>query len=191
MKLQTDYDNQREKCEKGAMWFILLGLIVILIFSLDVTAQKTDYDKSVHEVESYVQWFTRCVNKKKQARALAYAPIVVTESLRGHVDPLLLSVLISLEASWNPASEGAQGEIGLTQIMPGGICDPGKLDTPKQQIAAGVDCLVKCREKCGDNIEKILTKYASGNCSSKSETTKRKMKYRLRMYKQAVERHRK
>lgn len=190
MNYQTEYEKQRARTEARLSWIwtcLFVGMVAAL-FALEANAQNPD---SVQEVESYVRWFTKCVNKKKQDRALSYAPIVAREAERTNFDPLLLSTIISLEASWNPASEGDRGEIGLTQIMPGGECDPGKLDTPEQQIAAGVDCLVKCREKCGDNIEKILTKYASGNCSSKSETTKRKMKYRLRMYKQAVKRHRK
>lgn len=179
-------EKRAKRIEKLALTLIFL----VFLLCLSLTARSYDFDgtnmHSVVRVKKYIQWFHQNVPYSRTEAALEYANIVVYESEKQDIDPMLSSVIISLESSWKPGSRGAIGEFGLMQVVPGGVCDNGKLDTPEGQIQAGTACLALSREICGDDLKRILTKYASGKCVSKSKKTQSKIRYRIRAYKRAV-----
>lgn len=181
--------EKKDRVIEVIVFWILLILSTLLMCTA-VKAQDTNI-YSVMEVRSYIRWFHRDTNQKRMENAFYLANHVVESAEKYKVDHLLIAVIISLESSWRVAGRnGTAGEVGLMQVMPGGVCDTGNLKTPRGQIDAGARCLHLSREKCGDDITKIFTMYASGKCVSKSKRTQRKMKIRVRQYRRAVDMHR-
>jgi len=167
-------------------------MCVIFSFALSTTCSSpaAGQEAKACPVESHIKWFLQD-DEERRERALQWAPIIVEEATEANFDPLLISVIISLEASYRPEviNEQSIGEVGLMQVAPRGVCGKGQdLSTPEGQIRAGVRCLEMSREACGDDLKRILTIYASGKCQSSSVRTKRLIQRRLRIYQRAVER---
>jgi hypothetical protein len=114
------------------------------------------------------------------------APHVVEHSMTQGVDPLLTSVIISLESSWRPGRRGDLKEIGLMQVMK----PPFEPKNYVDEIIIGTQRLRMAVDACKD-IKGALTHYASGSCKPRTDTTASKMKYRYWMYRDAVKRVRK
>jgi hypothetical protein len=115
--------------------------------------------------------------------------VIVQEAEQAGFDPLLIGVLIGKESSFKTDVTGfAKGEIGLLQVH--GRCAKGyDLTQPAEQIRAGVGCLVIGRDKCGDDLRRILTAYASGSCKARTKRTKFMISTRLRLWREARERY--
>jgi len=163
-----------------------IPFLIILIWATAALTQNIDVARmATREVESYVKWFHQNVSDRRTNRALKYVPFVVSHSLDYQVDPLLVSVLISCESSWRMDRPGKIGEIGLMQVVPSNARG-FDMATANGQIGAGTRTLRYCFDKCNGDIGKALTKYATGGCYKKYDGLKR----RLRLYKEAKERHR-
>jgi len=131
-------------------------------------------------VEAYIEWFHRNVRPGLTERAIVVLPIVMEYSAKYNLDPLLVACIISWESSWRPR-EGALKEVGYMQVMPGKWSKRFDLTTPRGQIEAGVYRLKMASDRCG-SLNSALTHYASGSCRSKSEITKKKIRYRANYY---------
>ena len=180
--LKQDFETKRERTNKliiDAIFFLILIVVVICIYSENVNADDSA------DVETYISTFLKNTPARR-AKALKLAPVVIAESRAMEFDPLLVAVLISLESSWKTDATGGIGEIGLMQVLPGGVCAKGQdLTTAHGQIKAGVNCLKLSRDACGDDLTRILTMYASGKCVSKSNRTKRLVEKRIRIYRRS------
>ena len=162
----------------------IIDLIFILLL-LGVVAYVNEVEANTGDAErvgAYVSDFLKNAPQRR-ARALELVPVVVAESRAKDFDPMLIAVMISLESSWKVNVTGGIGEVGLLQVVPGGVCAKGQdLTTGEGQIRAGINCLKLSRDACGDDLEQILTMYASGRCVSKSKRTKRMIEKRIRIY---------
>lgn len=163
----------------------LLLLFIISMFTYNLKAGETytpsDYETHLKEVERYIDYFhrhTKLFKKKIRIAKKHIAPLVVKHSLQNNFDPLLISVIISCESTWQPSVVGKLGEIGLMQVMKGksGI---------ENEIVGGILRLRSAFNHCHE-IKKALTHYASGTCNARTERTKRKIEYRIRLYKRAI-----
>ncbi len=165
----------------------LLLLIAALLCMASTPAGSPVFDTHLKEVRSYIDYFHRNTGRAMARKARfareTIAPVVVRESIARGVDPLLTSVIISLESSWNVGSSGGLGELGLMQVMNPRITPRSFTD----EIMLGTEILQAAIKTCQDTRE-ALTWYASGSCKPRTELTRRKMAYRHRLYQNAVER---
>lgn len=115
--------------------------------------------------------------------------ISLNESKRGNFDVSLLLSIISNESAFNSNATGLRGEKGLCQIMPYGIAsiykvikngvtvekrEGGvKLFIPEFNLQVCMDNLIRCRERCGNDYEKIAGCHNLGRCpTSKTQYIK-------------------
>lgn len=177
------HEIKSNQLEKFLLW------IIVCIFSAVATVAYCD---ATNDVDDYIAWWHKNVNKRRLKRALTYTPLIIESTNKHDIDPLLVATVISFESSWHPKSKGKLGEIGLMQVMPNGICAHGQdLTTAAGQIEAGVNCLSICKKNCGPDIKKILTFYGTGKgCTSKNKRTNSRINMRVAHYRAAVKRHR-
>lgn len=106
--------------------------------------------------------------------------VSLNESKRGNFDVSLLLSIISNESAFNSNATGLRGEKGLCQIMPYGIASTYKvikngitiekreggvkLFVPEFNLQVCMDNLIRCRESCGNDYEKIAGCHNLGRC---------------------------
>jgi soluble lytic murein transglycosylase-like protein len=142
-------------------------------------AYITDFMKPISKTQAY---------KKRLKVAMRLIPVIVEQSQKVNIDPLLVGVIISFESSWDPNAKGKKGECGYMQIMPGhkkhkniDICDP------ETNIRTGIEWLNQCFRDCSGNVPGALTRYGTGGAC---RPIARFVKWRLRAYRAAVKRYR-
>lgn len=166
--------------------FIIFVSLFVYFFAVN-TCQGGDIETETYikEVEDYIKWFHQNAPYERTKRALTYAPIVVEYSLINSIDPLLPSVQISCESSWLFESIGyKKKEKGLMQVH--GVAATGyNLKIPSGQIAAGINWLKYSIIKC-ESLKKGISHYATGKCMNWKGADRR-----IRLYKEAIKRHRK
>lgn len=148
---------------------------ILLIFTLTAPVQADP-------LTEYVSWYLR-IYPYRLDQALTYVPIVNTEARAQNWDPLLVGVIISCESSWTGGivSQSTLGEQGLMQVH--GVAARGfDLSTPEGQIAAGVTWLTRSRERCGDDLPRIIARYMTGSCGKVGLW---RVQRRLRLYREA------
>jgi hypothetical protein len=118
------------------------------------------------------EWFATC-SPKKRAKAMVLVPDVVAAAEAGNVNPALVAAIVSYESTWNPASRGKLGEVGLMQLN--NWTGP-PLATPRAQLDAGIATLNHAYEVCG-TVAGALSYYATG----KSCAVYRGARLRLRL----------
>jgi hypothetical protein len=154
-----------------------------------MTGLRADEPKSdAVAVEAYIRWFHRNVKQSRTEKALEALPAVLKYSEQYNVDPLLVACIISFESSWRPRP-GGLAEIGYMQIHPRWWPKGFDRETMEGQIGAGAWRLRAAFDKC-PSVERALTHYASGSCTPRTETTKKKIRYRKNYYMRMVERFR-
>ena len=95
------------------------------------------------------------------------APVVLRESRRAHLDPLLVAAVAWHESRWRMDARGAAGEVGVMQIHPRGagafrcVGLPADLDG---NVRCGVAILAWVRRRCGGGPERWLGAYAGHAC---------------------------
>jgi hypothetical protein len=134
-----------------------------------------------NQIERYVSWWLQNYPRRR-AVALTYIdPILYWSAFYG-LDPLLVSIIISLESSWVYKSVGGRKEYGLMQVHPSNSRD---LDTstPIGQIQAGTRQLRRCYTKCGPRTLKALNCYGTkgGKCRPILSFAKRRVRIYRRM----------
>jgi soluble lytic murein transglycosylase-like protein len=98
-----------------------------------------------------------------------YGAIVEREALAFGVPPELVDAVMAAESSYNPATVGASGEIGLMQLMPataamlGFIGSPAELAVPETNIHYGVMYLAAAWRLAGQDICTATMKYRAGH----------------------------
>lgn len=173
---------------------ILITVILVMIIPLNSLADKLS-DELKNYVEDYLSVVCKMPGfKKRKEKALSNIPYIINicrkySDEKIQIDPLLVAAIMRLEASWKNDVIGKKGEIGIMQVMPGKISRKYDMSTPQGQIEAGIEKLRYAFDECNYDLKKALTHYASGKCISKSERTKRKIKLRIKHYKNAVERY--
>ena len=141
---------------------------------------QNEIQDPIVEVDMYVRDFLKEVPDYRYKKAREFVPYVVAYSEQYGIDPLLLSVLISVESSWTPSALGALNEKGLCQVH--GVAARGyDLSIAEQQIEAGAAWLAKCIEWCGGDVLGGLSLYQAGSGCTPHRGSKR----RLAMYKEA------
>jgi soluble lytic murein transglycosylase-like protein len=99
----------------------------------------------------------------------AYGAIVEREALAFGVPPELADAVMAVESSYNPATVGASGEIGLMQLMPGTAAMLGftgtlpELAVPETNIHYGVMYLAAAWQLAGQDICTATMKYRAGH----------------------------
>lgn len=153
--------------------------------AIHARAQETD----ARAIKNYIMWFHSNVKQSQLERAVEYLPGLFEYSHKYQVDPLVIACLISFETSWRPR-EGKAGEQGIIQVMPGKWtrenCD---MTTTDGQFECGVKRWRLAKNSC-EGLEGALTHYACGKCQSKSETTKDKVRYRVKYIKAVIKKFR-
>jgi hypothetical protein len=164
-----------------------MATIVVFLSILMYPGGAESSDRKMSQVESHIRWFLQGHDDRINA-ALQLEPVIISESESVGFDPLLVSVIISLESSYRSSvvNDDSIGEIGLMQVAPKGVCARGQdLTTPEGQIKAGLYCLRLSRDVCGGDLRRILTMYASGKCVSGSTRTHALINRRLAVYEKA------
>jgi soluble lytic murein transglycosylase-like protein len=105
----------------------------------------------------------------RRGDAGAYGAIVEREALAFGVPPELADAVMAVESSYNPATVGASGEIGLMQLMPGTAAMLGftgtlsELAVPETNIHYGVMYLAAAWQLAGQDICTATMKYRAGH----------------------------
>ena len=109
-KKRNVYKSSKEVCtiepNDRDKWTIRILIALIIFFTLlalciyDVRANDSSFHKELKTINTYVDYFYRNLHHKHKDRAKGHVPLVVRQSIDKKVDPLLISVLISLESSW-------------------------------------------------------------------------------------------
>jgi len=162
----------------------LWKILVFIIFISSTTASAQDINReseAIYEVSKYVEHWTQNIQKRFRMRAKKHIPPVAHWSTMYNIDPLLVSVMVSLESSWDPHAKGKKGEIGLMQVHSKEAKAGFDLNDPDQQIHAGVLWLKKCIDKCG-YVSLGVNMYATGYCHPRWKG----LSYRLRKWRDAI-----
>ena len=175
--------------------FIFVAIMFLVAYCWPQPAEANDndreaeigkmYQKHLDEVREYIDHFHRNtgkgMRKKVENAKKRIAPVVVEHSLNNEVDPLLTSVIISLESSWRPGREGDLEEVGLMQVMDPPVQPKNYVD----EVIIGTRRLKMAVDECKD-VYGALTHYGSGVCKPRTKITAKKMHYRLDLYEEAV-----
>jgi hypothetical protein len=177
-----DFEQKREALALTAINLVFISILIALVFYFWSEPAKAG---ELSPTESFVSNFLQNYPSRKQ-KALELVPVIESEAEKAGFDPLLIAVMISLESSFKTSAVGGIGEVGVMQVVPGGVCAKGfDLSKPDEQIKAGVNCLRMGRDVCGNDLTRILTVYASGRCVSKSRRTQAMIKHRIAVYNKA------
>ena len=102
------------------------------------------------------------------ARA-AYSALVTYEAERRGLPPALGNAVATVESNWDPAAQGADGEVGLMQVLPSTAAllgfrgSPAELADPATNIRLGVTYLSGAWFLAGGNLCNALMKYRAGH----------------------------
>ncbi|MGV8124827.1 MAG: lytic transglycosylase domain-containing protein [Candidatus Xenobiia bacterium LiM19] len=92
------------------------------------------------------------------------APIIIAESRRYNVDPLLLKTVIKYESGFCASAVSPAGAAGLMQLMPGTASVLGVSDvfSPHQNISGGAQYIRRQLDNFGNNVALALAAYNAG-----------------------------
>jgi len=99
----------------------------------------------------------------------AYAAIVSLEAERRGLPPALAHAVATVESGWDPAARGADGEVGLMQVMPATAALLGfsgtleQLADPATNIRLGVEYLSAAWFLARGDLCTALMKYRAGH----------------------------
>ena len=161
------------------------GLLLVFIMLIGTAALAHDIGreaKATSEITAYLMDWTKNLAMRHWRRAAKHIASAAHWSTYYNVDPLLVSVTITLESSWDPNAQGDIGEIGLMQLHSPEAKRGFDLTDPNQQIEAGVKWLRTCIDQCGGDVRQGVNKYATGECKKPWG----KLDYRMRRYRRAV-----
>lgn len=103
---------------------------------------------------------------KEQMRAIEYAPIVIEESIKAEINPLIVATNITFESGWRSNRRGPCGEIGLTQVKTSRWQKrEALLGSPEYQIREGARIMAEKIEQCGGDLLRAFEAYRSGTCA--------------------------
>lgn len=99
--------------------------------------------------------------------------------------PALLLSMAFHESSYRSDAVGDRGEIGLLQVgeQARAVCVCDDIQTPRGQMMCGACWLSRAIDVCG-NMDRGLTMYATGSCSSSSAHVARIVQSRIRLYRE-------
>jgi hypothetical protein len=109
------------------------------------------------------------LDRKDPPDAAGYRAIIAREALAYGVPPELAEAVMAVESSYNPATVGADGEIGLMQLMPATAAMLGftgtlaELAVPETNIHYGVMYLAGAWQLGGQDICTATMKYRAGH----------------------------
>ncbi len=165
-------------------------LFVALISMLCVPSAYCSDGTMEEKLFDYVDWFHRNMDQKYAEKAKRLVPVLLKYSNKYKVDPFLMAQTFSSESSWRKF-EGKLGERGPGHVMPGKWVDQFDLETMDGQVEASAFLWRMALDKCIskdplEHIEMAFTHYVHGGCVSKSDSTRSKVKLRIRKYRKAV-----
>lgn len=166
---------------------ILLIFVIWFTSLIGLGVAIDESGKGLREVEDYISWFHQDVSEARKNRALKYAPYVLHYSEQYNVDPLLVAVIISCESSWIPTKVGDRASQGLMQVQWWKAKRGFDMSKPEDQIHAGVKHLRHCFDLCDNRLKCAVHLYATGN----KRVTWSGLNRRIRLYNEAIARHRK
>lgn len=173
---RTEEHNRRVKRERREM--LITGLVLIaaaivaacLFWASEAKAAKSADElpsvsfawvqpREVYEakIDKFLGWFFQNVNPRKLKQARSLVPTLLDATERHGVNPSLVAAMVTLESSWQPASVGKLGEVGLLQVMR----SDAPLTDPTAQLDHGLTILKQSFEECGTTIGAV-SKYATG-----------------------------
>lgn len=186
--------DRTERWSLALVLFLAVGILAPIVFR-SCRAEASE-NRSTDEAAAFLSDYLR-IYPKRLKKAMALLPALEKAALAGRFDTLTMAVHVSLESSWRTDVTGAHGEMGLTQIMPGGVCASGHdLSDPEAQLMAGALCLSKCYDLCGDylpgftdeRMKRTWTCYVTGKCRANARI-ERQMAYRVTVLKRAWEKY--
>jgi hypothetical protein len=107
--------------------------------------------------------------ERKDPPAAGYRAIIEREALAHGVPPELAEAVMAVESSYNPATVGADGEVGLMQLMPATAAMLGftgtaaELAVPETNIRYGVMYLAGAWQLAAQDICTAGMKYRAGH----------------------------
>lgn len=150
-----------------------LFIIFILVSFFQLCTAKTADRNHVAYVEQFLRLYP-----DRLSVVMEYMPVIEKHCLERGIEPVDAVVIASLESSFRQIN-GDRGERGWFQVMPNSVCATGfDLDTIEGQIASGINCIALARNACDGSLIQTLTMYASGSCTARTKTTRKKMRYR-------------
>ncbi|HLH94751.1 MAG TPA: transglycosylase SLT domain-containing protein [Xanthobacteraceae bacterium] len=99
----------------------------------------------------------------------SYRAIVEREAAALGIPPELVDAIMAVESSYNPNTQGVDGEVGLMQVMPstaallGFTGSPAELAVPETNIHYGVMYLAAAWRLAGQDICTTTMKYRAGH----------------------------
>lgn len=92
------------------------------------------------------------------------SPIIMRESMRYNVDPVLVMTVIKFESGFCPSAVSPAGACGLMQLMPGTASALGVSDvfSPFDNISGGVQYIRRQLDNFGGNVALALAAYNAG-----------------------------
>ncbi len=125
------------------------------------------------------------------ARA-AYSALITYEAERRGLPPALGHAVATVESNWDPAAQGADGEVGLMQVLPSTAAmlgfrgGPAELADPATNIRLGVTYLSGAWFLAGGNLCNALMKYRAGHGEDAMSPRSAEYCERVRQYLAAV-----
>jgi hypothetical protein len=108
-------------------------------------------------------------DRNERGDSAGYRAIVEREALAYGVPPELADAVMAIESGYNPATVGADGEIGLMQLMPATAAMLGftgilaELAVPETNIRYGIMYLAAAWQLAGRDICTATMKYRAGH----------------------------
>jgi hypothetical protein len=153
---------------------ILFTIVCIVMLALP------SHSQDVSPQEAYIRHFLQNYPRRME-KAVALLPVIDGYSAIHAIDPVLVTVTIAAESSFDASAINAgRTERGLMQVH--GVCARGyDLSDTHQQIAAGVACLAMARDACDGSLAQTVSMYISGHCIPRTERTLRVVNRRVQI----------
>lgn len=99
-----------------------------------------------------------------QGGSVDISPIIMRESMRYNVDPVLVMTVIKFESGFCVSAVSPAGACGLMQLMPGTAAALGVSDifSPYENISGGVQYIRRQLDNFGGNVALALAAYNAG-----------------------------
>lgn len=153
--------------------YLILALILFLMAIYEKAQGQSPPPETILivQVDQAIKELTKTAPNRRIHKDTNYrikiAKMIVYASLVHRIPPLLMTVIIFRESSFNSQSVGSIGERGMAQVhgVAARYCD---LTTTQGQISCGARWLRTAKDKCC-TWKGALTAYASGKCKAPSK----------------------
>jgi hypothetical protein len=159
----------------GSLLRAIAGVVAVVGFGLTVTLARADWleRSSVEQRQSSgLPRPVHCDAATEWTRQTFKAFASCQASIYG-LEPMLAHAVMEIESGFDPGVQGADGEVGLMQVMPatarmlGFRGSLGNLSAPATNIALGVKYLAQANRLAAGDLCTTVMKYRAGHNESR------------------------